>query len=527
MAVPYTFGTATSSIPLSQLDSNFNTVITLGNTAIQLGNTVTTLNNMTLANVTISSGNVTITNVTITTANVTTANIGTAFVSGNVSFTGTSNRITGDFSNATLASRVMFQTSTVNSNTVLNAIPNGTATASVLQLYANSDPTNTSVAQITSSVGAGLISFISGISGTGTYLPMAFSAGGSEAMRIAVAAGGIRAVGIGYTTLTGVGDNGLAVLGNVAVGSSSSNGKFSVTGSSNSNVGTFIGNASLTGSAPTYQGSIRLIDNPTSSTAASGGIEFLTSTFGSGYGFKIASVDSSGVSLTFAIRQNSASWTEVMRLDNASNVGIGTTSPGAKLDVTNNQAALSYLIDTNNTTNGGSSIWRMITRNIANTSTTSVEFYKPTGSGFYLNNNDTNASNFTAVSIGGTERMRIDSSGNVLVVNPAGLGYGTGSGGTVTQATSRTTGVTLSKPTGAITMFSAAGSAVAATFTVTNTLVAATDTIILNQKSGTNLYVLLVTAVAAGSFNITFYTTGGVATDAPVINFALIKGVTA
>jgi len=56
MAVPYTFATATASIPLSQLDSNFATTITLGNTAIQLGNTVTTLNNMTLANVTISSG---------------------------------------------------------------------------------------------------------------------------------------------------------------------------------------------------------------------------------------------------------------------------------------------------------------------------------------------------------------------------------------------------------------------------------------------------------------------------------------
>jgi hypothetical protein len=55
MAVPYTFGSATSSIPLSQLDSNFATTITLGNTAIQLGNTVTTLNNMTLANVTVSS----------------------------------------------------------------------------------------------------------------------------------------------------------------------------------------------------------------------------------------------------------------------------------------------------------------------------------------------------------------------------------------------------------------------------------------------------------------------------------------
>lgn len=118
-------------------------------------------------------------------------------------------------------------------------------------------------------------------------------------------------------------------------------------------------------------------------------------------------------------------------------------------------------------------------------------------------------------------------SGDVLVFGAGGLGYTTGSGGTVTQGTSRTTGVTLNKTNGAITMFSAAGSVVAATFTVTNSTVAATDTIILNQKSGTNLYVLLVTAVAAGSFNITFYTTGGVATDAPVINFSVIKAVTA
>ena len=61
MAVPNTFANATTSIPLSQLDQNFATAITLGNTAIQLGNTVTTLNNMTLANVTVSSGNVTVT----------------------------------------------------------------------------------------------------------------------------------------------------------------------------------------------------------------------------------------------------------------------------------------------------------------------------------------------------------------------------------------------------------------------------------------------------------------------------------
>jgi hypothetical protein len=55
MPVPNTFANATTTIPLSDLDNNFATPITIGNTAIQLGNTVTTLNNMTLANVTISS----------------------------------------------------------------------------------------------------------------------------------------------------------------------------------------------------------------------------------------------------------------------------------------------------------------------------------------------------------------------------------------------------------------------------------------------------------------------------------------
>jgi len=66
MPVPNTFAGATTSIPLSQLDNNFATAITLGNTAIQLGNTVTTLNNMTLANVTITSGNITATTASVT-----------------------------------------------------------------------------------------------------------------------------------------------------------------------------------------------------------------------------------------------------------------------------------------------------------------------------------------------------------------------------------------------------------------------------------------------------------------------------
>jgi hypothetical protein len=73
MGVPNVFGSATTSIPLSQLDQNFNTTATLGNAAIGLGNTTTTVGNLTLANVTIlsgtsniaGSGNVTIGNTTV------------------------------------------------------------------------------------------------------------------------------------------------------------------------------------------------------------------------------------------------------------------------------------------------------------------------------------------------------------------------------------------------------------------------------------------------------------------------------
>jgi hypothetical protein len=94
MAVPYTFGSATSAIPLSQLDSNFATTITLGNTAIQLGNTVTTLNNMTLANVTISSvasafPNNYLSNSTVTLGNSTLTLGGTTSSVGNLTVTNT------------------------------------------------------------------------------------------------------------------------------------------------------------------------------------------------------------------------------------------------------------------------------------------------------------------------------------------------------------------------------------------------------------------------------------------------------
>jgi hypothetical protein len=121
----------------------------------------------------------------------------------------------------------------------------------------------------------------------------------------------------------------------------------------------------------------------------------------------------------------------------------------------------------------------------------------------------------------------VSDSGAALSNSTGGIGYGTGAGGAVTQLTSRTTGVTINKTCGAITLFSAAGSASWQTFTVTNSLVAATDTIVVNQKSGTDLYMIAVTAVVAGSFNISFATTGGTTTEQPVFNFSVVKAVVA
>lgn len=122
--------------------------------------------------------------------------------------------------------------------------------------------------------------------------------------------------------------------------------------------------------------------------------------------------------------------------------------------------------------------------------------------------------------------------GAILSSSPtAGVGYAAGAGGSVTQATNRTTGVTLSKTTGQITTNNASLAAeTAAAFTVTNTTVAIGDIPVLAIQSGANggNTTVIVSTVAAGSFNIQVANqnaAGGTAeTGAIIINFAIIKG---
>lgn len=130
------------------------------------------------------------------------------------------------------------------------------------------------------------------------------------------------------------------------------------------------------------------------------------------------------------------------------------------------------------------------------------------------------------------ERLRINNAGAVIASGSltssgsGGIGYSTGAGGAVTQTGSRTTAVTINKPSGAITLVSAAGSSSATSFTVNNSTVAATDTINIGQKSGTDKYTIRITNIAAGSFEVTFVDNTGTTTEQPVFNFNVIKGVT-
>lgn len=100
-----------------------------------------------------------------------------------VTIPGTGKRITGDFSNATIANRIAIQTSTANSSTSVVAVPNGTGNFSQYSAYTTADPTNSSYGAL-QAVSGNAIRLFSDITGTGTYLPMTFWTGGSEGMRL-------------------------------------------------------------------------------------------------------------------------------------------------------------------------------------------------------------------------------------------------------------------------------------------------------------------------------------------------------
>jgi hypothetical protein len=107
------------------------------------------------------------------------------------------------------------------------------------------------------------------------------------------------------------------------------------------------------------------------------------------------------------------------------------------------------------------------------------------------------------------------------------IGYNAAAQGTVTQATSKSTGVTLNKSAGQITMNGAAlAGATAVSFTLTNSTISAKDVVILTIGSGATAtaYTVYVSSMAAGSAVITLrnLTASTSLSEAVVINYAII-----
>jgi hypothetical protein len=156
----------------------------------------------------VDSANLTFNGTTFTTTGISTSN--------NLAFTGTGNRITGDFSNATVANRVAFQTNTTNGNTSISVIPNGTSTQADFFAFNAADPNNASLIVLRATTAETTIR--SGATGTGTLLPLTMYTGNSERLRIFTSGG----VSIGNTTDPGA--TNLSVTGKVLVNTSTATG---------------------------------------------------------------------------------------------------------------------------------------------------------------------------------------------------------------------------------------------------------------------------------------------------------------
>ncbi len=379
---------------------------------------------------------------------------------------------------------------------------------------------------------------ISGNAGTATALQTArtingTSFDGTANITVTAAAGTLTgttlASGVTGSSLTSVG-----TLGSLALASTNSTGTLVITdaGSSGANIklagdgattpNKYVraqgGKLSVVNSA--YSSEIASVDDSGNLVAAGGMTAQAGNVTANGFVPTSSTVVSNGMYLiaanTLAFSTNGA---EKARLDPSGNLGVLTLTPPSPLSVALNQGG-SFSV--------GSS-W---------SNRSAVIGVATSGSSGNLGFAYDNTQGASIISIEPSvawhpigyhaSQHNFGVSGNATaVIGSNGLGYAAGAGSAVTQGTSRGTNVTINAVCGAITMFSAAGFSTAPTsFTVTNSKVAATDTVVLSQKSGTNQYVLLVSAVAAGSFTITFYTAPGqTATDAPVINFAVIKAV--
>ena len=147
--------------------------------------------------------------------------ITTPTISGNETHTGTGALFLADFTNATVASRFAFQTSTTNGTTGIYALPNGTSTAASWQATNAADPTNASKILIATNASTD-VQLVSGINGTGTYLPLSIYTNGGQSAQFSATKGtftlGVAGTAQGILGLTGATSGTVSVQGAAAAG---------------------------------------------------------------------------------------------------------------------------------------------------------------------------------------------------------------------------------------------------------------------------------------------------------------------
>jgi hypothetical protein len=125
----------------------------------------------------------------------------------------------------------------------------------------------------------------------------------------------------------------------------------------------------------------------------------------------------------------------------------------------------------------------------------------------------------------------ISTATNNAIANAPAIGIGAGYGASVTQLTSKTTGVTINAKAGVVTMHNAAlAASTAVQFTMTNSAISATDVVVANQGAGGTSGSYGVACVDTGAGTAIFRvvnTSAGSLSEALTLNFVVIDSVAA